>query len=173
MIAAAAPLPGLGISNVFGSQGREAAELEGRQDVELSDLAKVAPGALAVTALDQIGLGGILAAPAKTALGRIGKAALLEGGTEAIQSAIEYANPRVVTGNPVDAGEMFEQAAIGALVGGTMGAGLRGTTEAVTAPFRPKADKAEAEADPAAVMAEFQRMAAEDVANVMAANPGM
>ena len=173
MIAAAAPLPGLGISNVFGSQAREAAELEGRQDVELSDLAKVAPGALAVTALDQIGLGGILAAPAKTALGRIGKAALLEGGTEAIQSAIEYANPRVVTGNPVDAGEMFEQAAIGALVGGTMGAGLRGTTEAVTAPFRPKADKAEAEADPAAVMAEFQRIAAEEVANVMAANPGM
>jgi len=132
-LAAAVPIPGLGLAQNFGSQGREAAELEGRQDVELSDLAKVAPGALAVTALDQLGLGGIFAAPAKTVLGRIGKAAMLEGGTEAIQSAIEYANPRVVTGSDIDAGEMFEQAAFGALVGGGMGGGGRGGIEAVNA----------------------------------------
>jgi len=174
MIAAAAPLPGLGISDIFGSQGREATELEGRQDVEFSDLVKVAPGALAVTALNQIGLGGILAAPAKTALGRIGKATLLEGGTEGIQSAIEYANPRLVTGNDIDANEMFEQAAMGALVGGTMGAGIRGATEAVTAPFRPDGEVTR-EGVPVApeIKQEFQKLAAQEVAAVMAANPGM
>lgn len=133
MLAAGIPIPGLGLAQNFGSQGREATELEGRQDVELSDLVKVAPGALAVTALDQLGLGGIFAAPAKTVLGRVGKAALLEGGTEAIQSAIEYANPRVVTGSDIDAGEMFEQAAFGALVGGSIGGGGRGGIEAVNA----------------------------------------
>jgi hypothetical protein len=172
MVAAAAPLPGLGISNIFGGQAREAAELEGRQDVEFSDLAKVAPGALAVTALDQLGLGGIFAAPAKTALGRVGKAALLEGGTEAIQSAIEYANPRLVTGNAIDAGELFEQAAIGAFVGGTLGGGLRGATEAVAAPFRPKAEAADVDAPiNAAVRQEFQKLAAQEVAAAMAADP--
>ena len=174
MIAAAAPLPGLGISDIFGSQGREATELEGRQDVEFSDLVKVAPGALAVTALNQIGLGGILAAPAKTALGRIGKATLLEGGTEGIQSAIEYANPRLVTGNDIDANEMFEQVAMGSLVGGTMGAGIRGATEAVTAPFRPDGEVTR-EGVPIApeIKQEFQKLAAQEVAAVMTANPGM
>ena len=144
-IAAAVPLPGLGISNIFGGQAREATELEGRQDVEFSDLVKVAPGALAVTALDQLGLAGIFAAPAKTALGRVGKATLLEGGTEALQSAIEYANPRLVTGNDIDANEMFEQAAFGALVGGGMGGGLRGGVEAVNAAVN--RGKAEAKAE--------------------------
>lgn len=144
MLAAGIPIPGLGLAQNFGSQGREAAELEGRQDVELSDLGKVAPGALAVTALDQLGLGGIFAAPAKTVLGRIGKAAMLEGGTEAIQSAIEYANPRVVTGSDIDAGEMFEQAAFGALVGGGIGGGGRGGIEAVNAALsRGKAEAAD------------------------------
>jgi hypothetical protein len=172
MVAGAAPLPGLGISNIFGGQAREATELDGRQDVEFSDLVKVAPGALAVTALDQLGLGGIFAAPAKTALGRVGKAALLEGGTEAIQSAIEYANPRLVTGNAIDAGELFEQAAIGAFVGGTLGGGLRGATEAVAAPFRPKAEAADVDAPiNAAVRQEFQKLAAQEVAAVMAADP--
>jgi hypothetical protein len=145
MLAAGIPIPGLGLAQNFGSQGREAAELEGRQDVELSDLGKVAPGALAVTALDQLGLGGIFAAPAKTVLGRIGKAAMLEGGTEAIQSAIEYANPRVVTGSDIDAGEMFEQAAFGALVGGGIGGGGRGGIEAVSAALNRGKKEAKAE----------------------------
>jgi hypothetical protein len=132
-LAAAVPIPGLGLAQNFGGQAREATELEGRQDVEFSDLVKAAPGALAVTALDQFGLGGILAAPAKTALGRTGKAGLIEGATEFIQSAIEYISPRVVTGSDIDAGEMFEQAALGALVGGGMGGGLRGSIETVNA----------------------------------------
>jgi hypothetical protein len=174
MLAAGIPIPGLGLAQNFGSQGREAAELEGRQDVELSDLGKVAPGALAVTALDQLGLGGIFAAPAKTVLGRIGKAALLEGGTEAIQSAIEYANPRVVTGSDIDAGEMFEQAAFGALVGGGVGGGARGATEAVTAPFRPDGEVTR-EGIPIApeIKQEFRKLAAQQVAAVMEANPDM
>ena len=174
MIAGAAPLPGLGVSNIFGGQAREATELDGRQDVEFSDLVKVAPGALAVTALEQLGLGGIFAAPAKTALGRVGKAALLEGGTETIGSAIEYANPRLVTGNAIDANELFEQAAIGALVGGTMGAGLRGATEAVTAPFRPDGEVTR-EGIPIApeIKQEFRKLAAQQVAAIMEANPDM
>ena len=176
MVASLNPLGVLGVALPanLGGQAREAAELQGRQDVSGTDVAKVAPGALAVTALDQIGLGGILAAPAKTALGRIGKAALLEGGTEAIQSAIEYANPRVVTGSDIDAGEMFEQAAFGALAGGGIGGGLRGVGEVATAPFRPDGEVTR-EGIPVApkIKQEFQKLAAQEVAAVMAANPGM
>lgn len=176
MVASLNPLGVLGVALPanLGGQAREAAELQGRQDVSGTDVAKVAPGALAVTALDQLGLGGILAAPAKTALGRIGKAALLEGGTEAIQSAIEYANPRVVTGSAIDAGEMFEQAAFGALAGGGIGGGLRGVGEVATAPFRPDGEVTR-EGIPVApeIKQEFQKLAAQEVAAVMAANPGM
>ena len=147
MIASTNPLGVLGValpSNI-GMQAREAAGLEGRQDVSLGDVAAVTPGAAAVTALDTLGLGGILATPAKTALGRIGKAALLEGSTEAIQSAIEYANPRVVTGSDVDAGDLFERAAFGALAGAGVGGGLRATGEVLAAPFkRGEADTEEA-----------------------------
>jgi hypothetical protein len=174
MIASFNPLGVLGVAlpSNLGSQAREAAELQGRQDVSGMDLAKVAPGALAVTALDTLGLGGILAAPAKTALGRIGKAALLEGGTEAIQSAIEYANPRVVTGSDIDAGEMFEQAAFGALVGGGVGGGLRGVGEAAAAPFRSDGEVTR-EGIPIApeIKQEFRKLAAQQVAAVMEANP--
>jgi hypothetical protein len=95
--------------------------------------------------LDQLGLGGIFGAAAKTVLGRVGKAALLEGGTEAIQSAIEYANPRLVTGSDIDAGEMFEQAAFGALVGGGIGGGGRGGIEAVSAALNRGKKEAKAE----------------------------
>jgi hypothetical protein len=176
MIASFNPLGVLGVAlpSNLGGQAREAAELQGRQDVSGTDVAKVAPGALAVTALDTLGLGGILAAPAKTALGRIGKAALLEGGTEAIQSAIEYANPRVVTGSDIDAGEMFEQAAFGALAGGGIGGGLRGVGEAVAAPFRPKAGASDADVTiNAAVRQEFGRLVTEEVNAVMAADPAI
>jgi hypothetical protein len=176
MIASLNPLGVLGVALPanLGGQAREAAELQGRQDVSGTDVAKVAPGALAVTALDQIGLGGILAAPAKTALGRIGKATLLEGGTEGLQSALEYANPRLVTGTDIDANEMFEQAAFGALAGGGIGGGLRGVGEAVTAPFRPDGEVTR-EGVPIApeIKQEFQKLAAQEVAAVMAANPGM
>jgi len=176
MIASFNPLGVVGVAlpSNLGGQAREAAELQGRQDVSGTDVAKVAPGALAVTALDTLGLGGILAAPAKTALGRIGKAALLEGGTEAIQSAIEYANPRVVTGSDIDAGEMFEQAAFGALAGGGIGGGLRGVGEAVAAPFRPKAEATDADVTiNAAVRQEFGRLVTEEVNAAMAADPAL
>jgi hypothetical protein len=167
---------GVGLPANLGRQGRDAAELQGRQDVSGTDVAKVAPGAIAVTALDTLGLGGILAAPAKTALGRIGKAALLEGTTEAIQSAIEYANPRVVTGSDIDAGEMFEQAAFGALAGGGIGGGIRGAGELATAPFRrgeeapsPAADFA----DSPEVEQEYLRLVAAEVQAVRDQNSGM
>ena len=176
MLAAGIPIPGLGLAQNFGSQGREAAELEGRQDVELSDLGKVAPGALAVTALDQLGLGGIFAAPAKTVLGRIGKAALLEGGTEAIQSAIEYANPRVVTGSDIDAGELFEQAAFGALVGGGIGGGGRGGIEAVSAALnRGKAETTDKTsfADSPDVEQEFFRLVTAETQALRDQNPDL
>lgn len=174
MIASTNPLGVLGVAlpSNLGAQARVAAELQGRQDVEGLDVAKVAPGALAVTALDTLGLGGILAAPAKTALGRVGKAALLEGGTEAIQSAIEYANPRVVAGSDIDPGELFEQAAFGALAGAGIGGGLRGVGEAVSAPFRAEGEVTR-EGIPVApeVRQEFQRLAAQEVAAAMRADP--
>lgn len=178
MIASTNPLGVLGVAlpSNLGGQAREAAELQGRQDVSGTDVARVAPGALAVTALDTLGLGGILATPARTALGRIGKAALIEGGTEAIQSAIEYANPRVVAGSDIDAGELFEQAAFGALAGGGIGGGLRGTGEIATAVLQ--RGKAEATnktptADSPEVEQEYLRLVTEQSQALREANPGM
>lgn len=170
---------GLALPTNVGGQAREAAELQGRQDVTAGDVAKVTPGALAVTALDTIGLGGILATPAKTALGRIGKAALIEGSTEAIQSAIEYANPRLVTGSDIDAGDMFEQAAFGALAGGGIGGGLRGVGEVAAAPFKSKEateeeTKVPPSADmPPAVRAEYLNVFQAEVASAMQADPNL
>jgi len=177
MFASTNPLGVLGVAlpSNLGGQAREAAELQGRQDVSGADVAKVAPGALAVTALDTLGLGGILAAPAKTALGRIGKAALLEGGTEAIQSAIEYANPRVVTGSDIDAGELFEQAAFGALAGGGIGGGLRGVGEIAAAPFRRKAEAQPSSlaADSPEVEQEYLRLVAAEAQALVDADPNL
>jgi hypothetical protein len=177
MIASTNPLGVLGaaLPSNIGSQAREAAQLQGREDVTLGDVGRVAPGAVAVTALDTLGLGGILAAPAKTALGRAGKAALLEGSTEAIQSAIEYANPRVVTGSDVDAGELFEQAAFGALAGAGIGGGLRGAGELVSAPFRKEAEPAaepDVEESPA-VQQEYMRLVSEATAARLQAEPNL
>jgi hypothetical protein len=176
-IAAATPLPGLGASNVFGGFARDVTDLEGRQDVELSDIARVAPAALAVTALDQIGLGGIFAAPAKTALGRIGKASLIEGGTETIQTAIEYAYPRLITGSDIDPNELFEQVAVGAVLGGTMGGGLRGIGEIATAPFRSKGEGEPGTEDPGALNEkldqEVERLVTAQTQALMDADPNL
>jgi hypothetical protein len=66
--------------------------------------------------------------------------------------------------------DVTEGVGYSALIGGIVGSGLRGVTEvAQKAVNRGKKQGA----DPAAVMAEFQRVAAEQVGMVMKANPGM
>ena len=155
---------------------RETQKTEG-----IDDVGRAVAGTAVSSALDLLtGVGGkvlsdtaaiaareILEAGFKQAAIRVAKSGVEEAGTEMLQNVIE----QVAGGtNPATKQAMLAtlEAGLAGALGGTV---FTGTTEAIAAPFRPKAGKAEA--DPAAVMAEFQRIAAEEVAKVMAANPGM
>lgn len=89
--------------------------------------------------------------------------ALQEGGTQFAQNVLER-----TAYNPNQ--ELMEGVAENAILGGLVGGTVRGVTEVAQKAL----GKAKAQGvDPAAVMAEFQRIAAEQVGTVMAANPGM
>jgi hypothetical protein len=155
---------------------RETQKAEG-----IDDVGRAVAGTAVSSALDLLtGVGGkvlsdtaaiaareILEAGFKQAAIRVAKSGVEEAGTEMLQNVIE----QVAGGtNPATKQAMLAtlEAGLAGALGGTV---FTGATEAIAAPFRPKAD--ETEVDPEAVNAEFQRVAAEEVANVMAANPGM
>ena len=165
------PLGALGLA---GEVARGRAEANNQRDISGTDLAIAAPIAAASTVLDRFGIGELIGAAGKTAVLRTLKAGAAEGGTEAIQSTIEYLGSRVGTEQGADAREAFEQAMWGAIIGGTAGGTLRGTGELVTAPFRRPAKAApETETVDPAINAEFQRLTAEEVAAAMAADPAI
>src|SRR3546814_3715081 len=78
-----------------GSIGQNRAENNGRQDADITDVARAAPAAVASGILERLGIEAIFGAPAKNALLRIGQAAAGEGATEFIQSGVEYAGGSV------------------------------------------------------------------------------
>ena len=155
---------------------RETQKAEG-----IDDVGRAVAGTAVSSALDLLtGVGGkvlsgtaaiaareILETGLKQAVVRVAKSGVEEAGTEMLQNVIE----QVAGGtNPATKKAMLEtlEAGLAGALGGTV---FTGATEAVTAPFRPKTDKTKV--DPEAVNAEFQRLAAEEAANIMAANPGM
>ena len=166
----------LGAVGLAGQVARGRAEANGREDISGTDLAIAAPIAAVSTVLDRFGIGEIIGAAGKTAVIRSLKAGAAEGSTEAIQSTIEYLGSRVGTEQGADAREAFEQALWGAIVGGTAGGTLRGTGELVSAPFRGRAAAEPAAIEPTTapeVRQEFQRLASQEIASIMAADPNM
>jgi hypothetical protein len=95
----------------------------------------------------------------------------VRGAEEAVQEGgVQFGTNVIAKGLYDEDRDVTEGVGYSALIGGIVGSGLRGVTEvAQKAVNRGKKQGI----DPAAVMAEFQRVAAEQVGTVMAANPGM
>ena len=171
-------------AGVAGQVGRGRAEADERQDVSGTDIAIGAPVGVISTLLDQFGLGEILGTAGKNAVVRTLKAAGAEGSTETIQNTLEYLGSRVGTVKGADAKEAFDQAMAAFVAGGGLGGGLRGTGEvagkavsAVKEKLQDRAAKQVADqlstATPPAVRQEFQRLASQEIATIMSANPDM
>jgi hypothetical protein len=126
---------GLALSTLgtAGQVARGRAEANDRQDVSGIDATIGIPVGMVSAFLDQFGLGEIVGTAGKNALIRTLKAAGAEGGTELVQNTLEYLGSRVGTNKGADALEALDQALAGLVAGGGMGAGLRGTGEAVGA----------------------------------------
>lgn len=125
---------------------------------------KILSGTAAIAAKE------LLEAGLKQAAIRVAKSGGEEAGTEMLQNVIE----QVAGGtDPLTKKAMLEtlEAGLAGALGGTV---FTGATEAVAAPFRRKGDVT-SEGVPVApeIKQEFQRLAAQEVAAVMAANPGM
>lgn len=117
------------IASLTGNIGQQRAANDGYQHAGLGDLAVAAPAAAASAALDRFGIGKVLGATGRNAAVRIGKAALSEAGTEGAQSAIEYTGGTLGTDTGMDAGDLGQQVAAGAILGGAMGGGIHGGVE--------------------------------------------
>lgn len=124
---------------------------------------KVLSGTAAIAARE------LLEAGLKQAAVRVIKSGGEEAGTEMLQNVIE----QVAGGtNPATKQAMLEtlESGLAGALGGTV---FTGTAEVAAAPFRPRPGSKEATALAAnpAIRTEFQRLAAQEVAAVMAANP--
>jgi len=171
----------MGAGNVPMTYGgiRERQQAEGIRNID-----RAVFGTAASSALDVLtGVGGkilsgtaaiaakeLLEAGLKQAAIRVAKSGGEEAGTEMLQNVIE----QVAGGtDPLTKKAMLEtlEAGLAGALGGTV---FTGATEAVAAPFRRKGDVT-SEGVPVApeIKQEFQRLAAQEVAAVMAANPGM
>lgn len=126
---------GLALSTLgtAGQVARGRAEANDRQDVSGIDAAIGIPVGMVSAFLDQFGLGEIVGTAGKNALIRTLKAAGAEGGTELVQNTLEYLGSRIGTNKGADALEALDQGLAGLVAGGGMGAGFRGTGEAVGA----------------------------------------
>src|SRR3546814_19741202 len=113
--------------------GQNRAENNGRQDADITDVARAAPAAVASGILERLGIEAIFGAPAKNALLRIGQAAAGEGATEFIQSGVEYAGGSVGTAKGFSGREALNQSIAGMIAGAGTGGSLRGTGEALSA----------------------------------------
>lgn len=157
---------------------RERQEAEGIRNIDRAVLGTAASSALDVlTGVGGKVLSGTAAIAAKELLEAGLKQAALRvvksGGEEAVTESLQNVVEQVAGGtNPLTKKAMLEtlEAGLAGALGGTV---FTGATEVAAAPFRPKAAPNEATnlaADPA-VRAEFQKLAAQEVAAVMAADP--
>jgi hypothetical protein len=169
----------MGAGNIPMSYGgiRERQKEEGIDDVKRAVIGTAASSALDILT----GVGGkvlsgtsalaareFLEAGLKQATIRIAQSGVEEAGTEMLQNVVE----QVAGGtNPATKKAMLEtlEAGLAGALGGTV---FTGATEVAAAPFRGKAKTTDEEATiNTAVRQEFQRLAAEEVAVAMAANP--
>jgi hypothetical protein len=177
-VAAGAVMTGGSVPMAYGGI-RERQQAEG-----IDDVGRAIAGTAVSSALDLLtGVGGkvlsgtaaiaareILEAGLKQAAVRVAKSGVEEAGTEMLQSVVE----QVAGGtNPATKQAMLEtlEAGLAGALGGTV---FTGTGELVAAPFRRPAQTAfETETVDPAVNAEFQRLASEEVAAAMAADPDL
>lgn len=157
--------PALVTASQTGNIATERAANDGGRDVTAGDmLASFGPAALS-TYLDKLSLGRMAGVPTGGSVAsRIGGAAATEGGTEATQSAIEYAGGSVGTDAGFDPAQAGEQALAGAIIGAPLGGAVRTGAEGVGAIRSAAARQASpAEADPyAAIAAPAQALPAPD-----------
>lgn len=130
---ALAMMPGIGLpvlsTSMSGRIAQDRAENNGQLNAGVGDLAIAAPFGVGSAFLDRLGVSRIFGPTAGTVAGRIAQATVAEAGTEAIQSSLEYTGGTLGTARGYNAAEMIDQAAAGAVGGGGMGAGMRGTAE--------------------------------------------
>lgn len=146
-----------------------------------TDWAVAAPVGAASAALEKIGaakmLGPIAGGAAARALREVPREMLRAGATEALteagQEALQYAGSTAGTATPFSTADMLRQAEQGALVGGGMGAGVRGVTAPIEvgvnrlangapAPETPPASPAPGtQTDPDAPLSSFEQAVAE------------
>lgn len=174
---AAAAVMGAGIVPMTYGGIRERQEVEGIDDVNRAVIGTAVSSALdLMTGIGGRVLSGTAAAAAKELLEaglkqaavRVAKSGAREAGTETIQNVIE----QVAGGaDPTTKQAILEtlEAGLAGALGGTV---FSGTAEIATAPFRKQAAPGQ-ETPPVApeVQAEFQKLAAQQVAATVAANP--
>ena len=118
----------------------EIADNEGRE-AQAIDVIRAAPTALLVTAIDKYSAKGMLGMLADNVVGtgvkygvkEITKSVVREAGTEFMQEQIEYAGSVIGTDVGWDLGESLWRGSVGAMIGGPMGATVRGATLPVDA----------------------------------------
>ena len=116
-------------ASTTGQVAQSRAESDNRQDASASDVAIAAPFGAVSTALDSLSLGALTKGFGGGIASGIAKGALLEGGTEAIQSGIEYTGGAVGTQRGFDVSELGSQMLQGGVVGFGVGAGFSGIHE--------------------------------------------
>ncbi len=128
MAVAALGLP-LYIASQTGSIGQQRAQNDGRTDAEIGDVGAALPAATVSALLERAGIEGIFGAPGKQVATRILQAAGAEGGTEFLQSGVEYAGGTVGTKKGFEWSQALEQGFAGAIAGAGMGGAFRGAIE--------------------------------------------
>ncbi|WP_343684000.1 hypothetical protein [Asticcacaulis sp.] len=121
--------------SLTGQMSQNRAQNDNRQNATLGDMAVTAPAAVAISYLDRLGLGEMLglggaatATSLKGAALQTGKAALVEGGTEAVQQVTQDVAEGAGTKKGLKPGQVADNA-LAAAVGG---AGFGGAVRAVT-----------------------------------------
>lgn len=109
-----------------GNIGLTRANVQGREDANIQDVAEAAPAAVLSGVLERIGIHGIFGATGKNGLIRAAQAGATEGMTEFGQSMVEYIGGHSQTGTQFNTDEMLDQAFAGAVAGGIIGGGMRG-----------------------------------------------
>ena len=133
MAAAVVNLPGYVLSRI-NNIADERAKNEGRPgDVNLADMAKAAPGAIAEATLERFATGRLFPGniAGASALSRIGKQVGIQAGTEGIEEVAGYAGETLGTKAGFNIADSVDRFLSGALVGGPMGGSVQSSAEVI------------------------------------------
>jgi hypothetical protein len=133
MVVAIGALPAY-VASLAGRGGQQRAENSGRDEATLGDIVKALPTSVVSAFLDRLPLMAIFKGKlGSTVGGRIAGGAAAEGGTEFVQSGIEYAGETVGTEKGFDSHEAIKQSILGAVAGTGIGGAIATGAEGVRA----------------------------------------